>query len=246
MTDLHTHILPGMDDGAKELASAMALLEQEALQGVRHVALTSHYHCETEPPADFLIRRERAFSALSNSIPAGMTVKLGCEVFFSPQLVSMDVQRLCLAGTNYLLLELPLLQKPAFLREVLANLRSRGIVPLIAHVERYLYIQKDPALLVDWIGLGALIQVNAASLSGRGGAFARKLIRWGLVHVLASDAHSIAYRPADLKTGLDIVSRTLGREKALELEGNAELIFNGRCVPQTLIHTPRKVLGFWI
>lgn len=246
MTDLHTHILPGMDDGARDLPSALALLEQEARQNVRNVALTSHYHCEAESVDDFLARREQAFSEFRAAAPAGMDLKQGCEVFFSPTLTAVDATALCLEGTNYLLLELPILQKPAFLREVLLHLRSLGLVPLIAHVERYAYVRRAPTLLADWIDLGALIQVSSGSLTGRDGAFVRKLIKWGLVHVLASDAHSVSYRPADLKTGLDAVSRSLGAEKARELEQNAGLIFAGERVPKTLVHRPRWLLGLWV
>lgn len=246
MTDLHTHILPGMDDGARDLSTALALLEQEARQNVHNVALTNHYHCEAETVDDFLGRRERAFSELRAAAPADICLKQGCEVFFSPMLTAVDAAALCLEGTNYLLLELPILQKPAFLREVLLHLRSLGLVPLIAHVERYAYVRRDPTLLADWIDLGALIQVSSGSLTGRDGAFVRKLIKWGLVHVLASDAHSVSYRPADLKPGLDAVSRSLGAEKARELERNAGLIFSGEQVPDTLVHRPRRLLGLWV
>lgn len=246
MTDLHTHILPGMDDGAKELSQALALLEKEYLQGVRKIALTSHYHCEGESPDDFLERRASAFALLSAAVPEGMTLKQGCEVFFSPMLMSVDVRRLCLEGTSYLLLELPVLQKPAFLREVLTGLGELGIVPLIAHVERYAYVRRDPALLREWISLGARIQANAGSLSGPDGTFLLRLIDGGLVHVLASDTHSVSHRPPDLRRGLDLVSRRLGAERARSLEENAARIFAGQSVPVSQVRVPKKVLGLWI
>ena len=238
MTDLHTHILPAMDDGPKDMSAALALLEQEWQQGVRNVALTSHYHCEAEALDAFLARREQAFSALSATAPRGMTLKRGCEVFFSPELLRLDVRKLCLEGTAYLLLELPILQKPAFLNEVLLGLAARGIVPLIAHVERYVYVQRDPRLLREWIDLGARIQVNA----GSDAAFTRKLLRWGLVHVMASDAHHVTHRPANLSTGL----AQLNGEDAARLKRNAELLFAGQRVPAGEVHTPKKVLGFWL
>lgn len=237
MTDLHTHILPGMDDGPKDLSAALALLEQEYAQGVRNVALTSHYHCEAEALDAFLLRRERAFSELSEAAPKGMTLKRGCEVFFSTELLRMDVRKLCLEGTSCLLLELPILQKPAFLNEVLLGLAARGIMPLIAHVERYLYVQRAPGLLREWIDLGARIQVNA----GSDAAFTRKLLRWGLVHVMASDAHHVTHRPADLSAGLE----KLSAGDAARLRKNAELIFNGQSIPAGEVRTPKKVLGFW-
>ena len=136
MTDLHTHILPGMDDGPKSLPDAMALVERAALQGVDHIALISHFSCENESVEAFLARREIAFSALRKACPKELTLKRGCEVYFSPRLLTENAEELCLEGAKVLLLELPVLQKPAFLREVLTDLVQKGITPLIAHVER--------------------------------------------------------------------------------------------------------------
>ena len=80
MTDLHTHILPGMDDGPRDLETARHLLQLQLRQGVRRIALTSHYHPEMEPLDAFLHRREAAFEALQNICPPELTLKKGCEV----------------------------------------------------------------------------------------------------------------------------------------------------------------------
>ena len=244
MTDLHTHILPGMDDGPKTLPDAMALLERAALQGVDSIALTSHFSCENESVEAFLARREIAFSALREACPKELTLKRGCEVYFSPRLLTENVDALCLEGTKVLLLELPVLQKPAFLREVLTALAQRGITPLIAHVERYQYVAQDPRILGDWVELGALIQVNAQSVLD--GGLARRLIKWGLCHVVASDAHSILHRPVNLGAALDTVSKVPGTEKAGELERNAADLFSGRTVIPGPYRMPKKILGFWL
>lgn len=242
MTDLHTHILPGMDDGAKDPEQTRLLLQRQLSQGVKRLALTSHYLCDQEPLEVFLDRREEAFAAALAVCPEGLTLKRGCEVFFSPGLLELEAERLCLEGTNVLLLELPVLQKPAFLREVLTGLGSRGIVPMLAHVERYLYVRQDPSQLAQWRELGCLIQLNAESLDG----FAMRLIKWGLADVIASDTHSLAYRPPNLRRGLDAVSKALGREQALALERNAGAVFSGRVLPPRRYHVPRRVLGLWI
>ena len=244
MTDLHTHILPGMDDGPKTLPDAMALLERAATQGVDCIALTSHFSCENESVEAFLARRELAFSTLREACPKELTLKRGCEVYFSPRLLTENVEALCLEGTKMLLLELPVLQKPAFLREVLTALVQKGITPLIAHVERYQYVAQDPGILADWVELGALIQVNAQSILD--GGLARKLIKWGLCHVVASDAHSIRHRPVNLRTALDTVSKSLGAEKARELEGNGADLFAGRTANPGPYRMPKKVMGFWL
>ena len=244
MTDLHTHILPGMDDGPKTLADAISLVERQCLQGVDRIALTSHYHCEGEPLDAFLRRREAAFSLLREHCPPEVRLKRGCEVYFSPALLELDLNSLCLEGTNALLLELPVLQRPAFLREVLTELGRRGIVPLIAHAERYQYVARDPRLLAEWMELGALIQVNAQSVID--GGLARKLIKWGLCQIVASDAHSLEHRPPNLRAALDTIASLHGAAKARELEQNAAALYDGGCVPGAAVRMPRKVLGLWV
>lgn len=244
MTDLHTHILPGMDDGPGEPIGAGSLVERQLLQGVDRIALTSHYHCEGEPLDAFLRRREAAFSVLRGLCPPEVSLKRGCEVYFSPSLLELDLASLCLEGTNVLLLELPVLQKPAFLREVLTGLVQRGIMPLIAHVERYQYVARDPRILAEWMALGALIQVNAKSVID--GGLARKLIKWGLCQVVASDAHSLEHRPPNLRPALDTVAKLCGPAKARELEQNAAALYHGGSVHEAPVRMPRRIFGLWV
>ena len=240
MTDLHTHILPGMDDGPKDLEAARQLLALQLRQGVRRIALTSHYHPEMEPLDAFLDRREGAFEELQKVCPSELTLKRGCEVYFTPALLNLDAAKLCLEETSVLLLELPVLQKPAFLTEVLAALAQRGITVLIAHAERYQYVRRDPGILARWKELGAVIQISSGSMVGD--PLAGKLVKWGLADVLASDAHSPRHRPPDLKKGL----AALDAETARILEHNADLLFSGRQIPKRPVHVPKKVLGFWL
>ena len=103
---------------------------------------------------------------------------------------------------------------------------------------------QDPRILAVWVELGALIQVNAQSILDWG--LARKLIKWGLCHVVASDAHLIRHRPVNLRAALDTVSKSLGAEKARELEANAADLFSGRRVVPGPYRMPKKFLGFWL
>lgn len=240
MTDLHTHILPGMDDGPKDPETARQLLDMQLRQGVTRIALTSHYHPEMEPLDAFLARREVAFKALQEVCPSELTLKKGCEVYFTPAILQMDAAKLCLDGTAVLLLELPVLQKPAFLAEVLTGLARRGITVLIAHAERYQYVRRDPGILARWKELGAVIQLSSGAMTDD--PLARKMVKWGLADVLASDAHSPRYRPPDLKKGLS----ALDAETARMLERNADLLFSNRQIPKRPVHVPKKVLGFWL
>lgn len=245
MTDLHTHILPAMDDGAKTLESARELLSMELAGGTDRVALTSHFSCEYETVESFLSRREAAFRELSRVCPDGMKLKRGCEVYYSPVLTQLDLKALCLEGTNYLLMELPLLSRPPHLELVLEELRFRDIVPVLAHVERYAYVRRDPGLTAQWIREGALIQVNARSVRD-GDGLTLRLLKWGLAQVVASDAHSAAHRPPDLAAAMAVIKKRLGEAAVQSLEENARAIFDGEAVQVPEPHVPRKVLGFWI
>ena len=210
MTDLHTHILPGMDDGAKSPEDALCLLNMELQNGVEQVALTSHFSCDQETPEEFLQRREAAFSRLLAVAPAQLRLKRGCEVYYSPAMLQIEPERLCLEGTGFLLLELPLLSRPAYLDVLLQQLQLRGIVPLIAHVERYAYVRRNPRLLAEWISMGALIQINAQSVLS-GDRFVRKLLKWGLVQVVASDAHHADRRTPYMSEVFSRCEAELGR-----------------------------------
>ncbi len=245
MTDLHTHILPGMDDGAKTPEDARELIGLELENGVTRIALTSHFSWERETEEEFLQRRERAFRQLLQVAPAGVELKRGCEVYYSPAMLQADLKSLCLEGTGVLLLELPLLSRPPHLDMVLEELQIRGIVPLIAHVERYAYVRRDPRLLARWIELGALIQVNAQSVID-GDAFVRRLLKWGLVQVVASDAHSAAHRPPNLGKAMERIAKQCGAEAARTLQSNARAIFAGETLQPQELHIPRRLLGFWV
>lgn len=250
MTDLHTHILPGMDDGAPDLEHALALLELERQQGVKQIALTSHFRPDRMELRDFLSRREDALGQLRSAVgTAGAPeLKAGCEVYYSPRLADMDLDRLCLEGTDLLLLELPTTAKPRFLTETMEELSTQGYTMLIAHAERYAYVAEEPGILGEWMEYGAWIQLNASSLI-RGGAQAklcRNLLRWGLAHVISSDAHSTDRRPPNLDRGLNAARKMLGEETALRLERNARGLFCGDIPDREYPHIPRKFLGHWI
>ena len=199
MTDLHCHILPGMDDGAKDTAVSLELLRREYEDGVRNIAFTSHFNSERTTVEAFTAKRQAAFEQLTAALegqPMQFDFKLGAEVFFSPGLCELDTRALCMGDTAYLLLEFPTTHKPHFIRQTLYNLQQQGIVPLIAHIERYPYVLEDPTLLYDWVAAGAYAQINAGALLEP--KLCKKLckfIQWGLVHVISTDTHSPDKRP---------------------------------------------------
>lgn len=249
MTDLHTHILPGIDDGAPDLEASLRLLEMQRQQGVRNIAMTSHFSCDDGTVEDFLERREAAWAALREKIGTAedFNIKLGSEVYFSPRLLQLDVRRLCLEGTNVLLLELPMNQRPQFLQEVLCELRDDGIIPLLAHVERYAYVGSDPTIVADWLELGAYAQVNAGSVlaGGERKRTALRLLQWELAQVVASDTHSPERRPPRLRQAMTEIERQLGLQAAERLQTHGQRLFQGMEPEKIEPHRPKRFLAWW-
>ena len=220
MTDLHCHILPGMDDGAKDTAVSLELLHREYEDGVRNIAFTSHFNSERTTVDAFTAKRQAAFEQLTAALegqPMQFDFKLGAEVFFSPGLCELDTRALCMGDTAYLLLEFPTTHKPHFIRQTLYNLQQQGIVPLIAHIERYPYVLEDPTLLYDWVAAGAYAQINAGALLEP--KLCKKLckfIQWGLVHVISTDTHSPDKRPPRMAQGVQQLEKLLGKCDAIK------------------------------
>lgn len=220
-------------------------------QGVRRIALTSHY--STDMPLDSFLRdREAAFLRLQNAMEhhpklEGLQLKLGAEVLYSPNLAFIPAQQLCLEGTNLLLLEFAGDEIPFRLETTVSALLAQGIEPLLAHIERYSFVMKDPRWLYRWVCAGGYAQINAASLrrTNRSSDLLEKLILWELVHVVSSDAHSPQHRPPNLEEGMQLVHGRLGQVMAEKLERQAELLFCGESLELRMLHEPKKLFGKW-
>lgn len=251
MIDLHCHILPGIDDGAKNVDDSLALLRGEKAQGVNSIMFTPHFYADRGNLDKFIEKRSRSLKMLTEADEfkeLGIMAKVGAEVYFSVSLADSELDGLCFTGTNYILIELPVEIKPGGLMYTLENVINRGYTPIIAHVERYAYISKDPMLLYDLIVNGCLAHVNASAVLSRGkmSAMALKYIRWGIVQFVCSDCHSMKRRPPNLGEALSKIEKNLGRQYAEQLINNSERIFGGDSVDLSEVKKPRKVFGTWI
>ncbi len=212
MIDFHTHVLPRIDDGAKNMATAVAMLEAERAQGVDTLVLTPHFYGIKRSPEQFLQKRKEAAEQLQAQLPEGMTLRLGAEVRFTGMTPPSyeDICKLALEGTNYVLIELPFEEKwRKGLLNVLADfVYETGYRPIIAHVERYKEVRKKPALLTEMLRIGCLLQVNAHSfLDKRDKKFAFALLKRGMVHCVGSDAHDLSRRAPDMEAGKTAVEK---------------------------------------
>lgn len=200
LVDLHSHLVPGVDDGARTLDDAVAALDTFVASGVGHVVTTPHIDASLEASSGELDRRLQAIASGFQRLEAACTARhpdvvlgVGCEVLLDVPDPLLEDPRLHLAGSCFVLVEWPRMRVPPGTVGIVAALRQRGVVPLIAHPERYRGTGRGMALIGEWRHAGAYLQVNHGSLHGRYGKEIREraleLLRRGWVDVLASDFH---------------------------------------------------------
>lgn len=228
MIDLHTHLLPGIDDGAKDLEETMKLTETLYLQNVRTAVCTPHFDPTQISMDKFLLQRENALNLLAEVqlrlIPASET-RLHDYLFHYP-----DLSYLCIENTRYLLLELPFDKK--WKVEVFEKIKKLmtyyNIVPIIAHIERYPAVKRNEKNIIKLIDLGSVIQCNTSSLVEK--RMRKRLftyLRKNYIDVLGSDCHNMQNRPPCMEAGLKQIENNIGISCIKKLERNAECIVNG-------------------
>lgn len=223
MIDVHTHILPGLDDGAETLEESVRMAGIAAADGIEALVATPHAD-ETFGQRQTLL--DERLAGLREALAAAglrLEVMAGCEAFVTPDLGARAAGGGLpgLNGSRYLLVEWPLLLYPTYADRALFDLRLKGLVPVLAHVERYRNVQADVNMLVGLIERGVLAQVTAGSLLGQFGSEIQRtaeiILEHDLAHVLASDAHSAAERPPVLACAAARVAQLVGAEAARAL-----------------------------
>ena len=193
MIDLHCHILPGLDDGARDLGEALEMARLAAESGVRAVAATPH--C-TQGQALEVWSGVKMLRAALREAGIPLHVFMGMEIFGTSETLELlrDNRLFTLNSSRYPLIEFSFRSDGETETEILWELVRGGYRPLVAHPERYEYIRNDPEMVNEWKRMGCLFQVNRGSLLGRFGTgprqMAEALVERGFASVVASDAHS--------------------------------------------------------
>lgn len=232
LIDLHTHVLPGLDDGAPDADAALALARAIAEGGVRTVVATPHVNSTYANDPDTVAAGVSELNAALRERAVPLEVLTGAEIAL-PQLAEMgdaDLARHGLGGGRCVLVESPYVRAVSFLEDLLEDVRGRGYLPLLAHPERSPLFQEDPGRLERLVSGGVVCSVTAGSLAGRFGRtvrrFALDLARRGLVHDVSSDAHDLRRRPP----GLAVPAELAPRAGWLTLDAPAALL-EGRMPP---------------
>ena len=248
ITDLHCHILPDIDDGSKDVETSIELLNIQQFQGVEQIVFTPHFRCGNQTVEGFLEKRDESFKSIEKVlVEKNIKTKLGAEVYFTADLLGADLKKLCIEGTNYLLVELPNIYNENLVKDILFEIQLQDIVPIIAHIERYSYTIQDLSMIYDFVNSGCLVQINAASIL-RNDAKSKlilKLFRWNLAHIISSDTHSVKHRPPLISSAAEVITKKIGIKKWNELSENSNFIFDGKELSTNNAYSPRKFLGQW-
>lgn len=224
MTDLHTHILPGMDDGSPDCETSVEMLLREAADGVTAVALTPHFYRQRERIQSFLERRSAARYRLDRAIdelPAERRrllprLTMAAEVAWVPNLGSVErLDDLAYEGTDYILIEPPLSRWTRdFIDQLYIFSDKTALIPVIAHIDRYLHTQPKE-LVNELFGMGLPVQISASaflSVFTRGEAMG--LMRSGRAQLLISDCHDLSRRQPNIGEAMEEIKRKAGESAA--------------------------------
>lgn len=221
LCDLHTHLLPGVDDGASTMEYALQMLRNAAASDVALLAVTPHCNRPYERPNyldDDLLDRFAQLQQAAKDIPVQLV--LGAEVFANELLPQLLQQKKLptVNGSRYLLTEFPVDATPDFFQEALQSILTLGYIPLIAHPERYLAVCKAPQIVAPWLDMGCHLQLTGGSITGEYGKTVQRtaafLLQQDFVACIASDAHGIHHRSNFLLDVYDHLSLRYSKQYA--------------------------------
>lgn len=246
MIDLHSHILPGIDDGAPTMYGSLEMARAAVADGIEVLAATPHVRADYPTDAETMERLVDEVNEALRAEDVPLEVVRGGELDLDWLLLLGDdeLRRFRLAGTKHLLVEFPYQGWPLSLPETLFDLRVRGFVPVLAHPERNAEVQAHPERLEPLVHAGTLVQLTAASVDGRLNRASRDaaftLLELGLAHMIASDAHA----PAIREIGLSAARAALGDEELADwlTAGVPGAIVRGEELPER--PEPRKRARF--
>ncbi len=227
MVDIHSHILPAMDDGSKSINESIKILTELKKQGITDVFATPHFYPQSDDAHDFNEALQKSYSKLNKALKNKClpNIHLGCELLYFEGISNSDsISQFCLGDSNFLLLELaPYRITDKLLQDIISLRDEKKITPIIAHIERYSYTKNFGKLLKFIETEKILTQINASSLFERKGyKTIKKLIKKDIVTFIATDAHSIDERPPMVADALKLIGEKFGEDIRFKLVQNSK------------------------
>ena len=246
MIDFHTHILPNIDDGSRSIEETFNLIKEAKSVGFEAIISTSHYieeYYETNTP-----EREVWINAIYENLQAkniDINLYLGNEIYLSENIIKLleEGKASTINDTSYVLLEMPLNAEPMNLYDIIYEMMQYKLVPILAHPERYSFVQKEPELIYDLIEKGVLMQANFGSILGIYGEKAqiivKKFFESNMIHFLGTDVHRQNSIYPKVPEALAQITKIIGVQKVDELTKiNPRLVLHNKKIE---IDTPQKV-----
>lgn len=249
MYDMHSHFLPGIDDGAKNVNISLKMIAESTKKGVTHLLSTSHcYPYNNADIENFLYERNESYKKLieASAAIALPEIKLASEVHMTRDLTSFrSLDKLCIQGTNYILVEMPSSVWTEAAVDTIYKMTIMGFKPIIAHMERNFHQRND--LLESLYNLDVLIQVNAESFhisqlkKDLDNLFKRKLL-----HLIGTDMHNLDSRKPNIDTALRAIKKRYGNECIEYIVSNSKSVWNGEIIKYSSMKAFRKkaLFGF--
>ena len=232
-TDFHSHILPGMDDGSRSVEESLAMLRMEAKHGIRRIVATPHFYARQNSPAEFLDRRAESTRLLREALaqePPLPQIHLGAEVYFFPGISDCEQLRELTIDTNgYILIEMPLSPWTDRMYRELQDIHyKQGLMPIVAHVDRYIRPFKTYDIPNRLAELPVLVQANASFFRDRfTRSMAMRMLSAGQIHLLGSDCHNLTSRAPNLDEAIRLIQKKLGQEALQWIQSNADGVLLG-------------------
>ena len=220
--DIHSHILPGVDDGAKTIEESVELIKYLKSLGIYDIVLTSHYIKGTKYEFNALVRDSILKELKANLNDPEVNLYLGNEIYLGEEVIDLYERHeiSTLNDTKYMLVELPLSSFSKSFPSILCELDNYGVVPIIAHPERYRFLQKNKNRIGELLEFNCMLQINVDSLTGKYGNKAKKLAKWllknDLVQFVSTDIHHLEHS-RHLKKSYIKLRKLVGDKKYKEL-----------------------------
>ena len=224
MIDIHSHLIPNVDDGSKSVEDTFKMFNEARSVGFSDVILTPHYLTEYYTPdtKELVFWKDRLQEALVKN-NKNLKIHSGMEVYISEEIGELikDNKILTLANSRYMLIELPMSTKIKYLDHIIYLLESMGFKFILAHPERYKEVQENPNLVEEYIEKGCLIQCNYGSIVGQYGKEAKKVIKYllkkDLVHFMGTDCHRKGSVYLEVPKAIKKIERVVGKQKVYEI-----------------------------
>ena len=231
MIDFHNHILPDVDDGPKTIEESLLMLKYAEQQGITQVINTVHFqHPKMEGKNveyDYLMNKVNNLESLLNEKKINVKIHLASEVFYMPNLVEIASNPIAtMSQGRYMLIEFKTNIFPFGYEDEFYNLQLKGITPIIAHPERYRFIQNDINILEKWKERDYMIQIDAGSLLGHFGEMTKKITlemcKKFEIDLVGSDAHNVKKRNFCLKDAYQVLQNQIGESGVLKMKNNSK------------------------